>query len=210
MAKQPDYEKALAVLSKDAVMKRLIKKHGPPDLSRYHGRIDMFQSLLRSIVFQQITGTAAHAIHERLRALFPRKKPAPKLLLAMPPAKLRNAGLSGQKIEYVRDLARRCLDGTIDEKRFPEMTTQEIVEHLVVVKGIGVWTAQMMLIFRLHRLDVLPTGDLAIRKGFKRAYNLASDPTPKQMERIAAPWRSYASVAAWYLWREMDGEKSRV
>ncbi len=205
---QPDYTAALKALKRDPKFAPLLKRHGPPDLSRYHGGINVFQSLLRSIVFQQISGSAARSIHGRVLELFPRKHPTPQRLLAIPADQLRTCGLSVQKIVYVRDLAERCLDGTIDQKKFPTMTTHEIVEHLVVVKGIGVWTAQMMLIFNLHRLDVLPVGDLAIRKGFKRVYNLRTDPTPKKMEQLAKPWRPYASVASWYLWKEMDGAKS--
>ncbi len=210
MARQPDYTESLKVLKRDKKMAGLLKRHGPPDLSRYHGGINIFQSLLRSIVYQQISGSAAFAIHSRILALFPRQKPDPETLIKIPARKLRAAGLSIQKIAYVRDLAKRCLDGTVDQKKFPRMSSQEIVDHLVVVKGIGVWTAQMMLIFRLHRLDILPVGDLAIRKGFKKVYGLKKDPTPKEMERIAAPWRVHASVASWYLWREMDGAKSKV
>lgn len=199
---QPDFAPSLRALRKDRVMKILIKRHGPPDLSRYHGGINIFQSLLRSIVFQQISGAAARSIHTRLLFLFPRKHPTPRKLLEIPTVSLRAAGLSVQKIAYMRDLAARCLDGTVVERKFPSMTSQEIIEHLVIVKGIGVWTAQMMLIFRLHRLDVLPVGDLAIRKGFTFAYGLKKDPTPKEMARIAAPWQEYASVASWYLWAE--------
>jgi DNA-3-methyladenine glycosylase II len=208
--KQPDYTMALRALKKDTKFAPLLKRHGQPDLSRYHGGINIFQSLLRSIVFQQISGSAARSIHGRLLDLFPRKHPTPELLLKIRAPKLRACGLSIQKIVYVKDLAARCLDGTINPKKFPRMTSQEIVDHLIVVKGIGVWTAQMMLIFNLHRLDILPVGDLAIRKGFKRVYGLTSDPTPKQMEALAAPWREFASVASWYLWKEMDGTKAAV
>lgn len=202
--KQPDYSPALRSLRKDPKFAPLVKRHGKPDLSRYHGGINIFQSLLRSIVFQQISGAAARSIHARLLEHFPRKHPTPAALLTIPTSKLRACGLSTQKIEYVRDLAKRCIDGTVNQRKFPRMSSQEIVEHLVVVKGIGVWTAQMMLIFRLHRLDVLPVGDLAIRKGFKKVYGLAADPTPKEMEAIATPWRAYASVASWYLWEEVS------
>ncbi len=205
---QPDYTAALRTIKKDPKFAPLIKRHGKPDLSRYHGGINIFQSLLRSIVFQQISGSAARAIHGRLLALFPKKHPTPEALLKIRTPKLRACGLSIQKIVYVRDLAARCLDGTINQRKFPKMSSDEIVEHLIVVKGIGVWTAQMMLIFNLHRLDVLPVGDLAIRKGFRHVYRLKTDPTAKQMEAIAQPWRVYASVASWYLWKEMDAKKA--
>ena len=200
--KQSNYTAALKVLRKDPVIAKLIKRFGMPDLSRYHGDISIFHSLLRSIVFQQISGSAARSIFSRVLALFPSDIPTPEALLKIRAPRLRKAGLSIQKIAYVKDLAKRCLDGTIDEKRFPRMSTQEIVDHLIVVKGIGVWTAQMMLIFRLHRLDVLPTGDLAVRKGCMFAYKLKKEPTPKQMEKIAEPWKQYASLAAWYFWAE--------
>lgn len=203
MRKQPDYTAALRSLRKDKKFAPLLARHGTPDLSRLHGGDNVFQSLVRSIVFQQISGSAGRSIHGRLIALFPRLSPTPEHLLKIPAKKLRAAGLSVQKIGYIRDLAKRCLDGTIDAKRFPRMTSQEIIDHLIVVKGIGVWTAHMMLIFHLHRLDVLPVGDLAIRKGFKLVYKIRGEPTPKQMEKISIPWHSYASVASWYLWQEV-------
>lgn len=206
--KQPDYRAALRTLKKDPKFAPLLKRHGKPDLSREHGGVNIFQSLLRSIIFQQISGSAGRSIHARVLALFPRKHPTPERLLAVTGDELRMCGLSGQKISYVQDLAKRCLDGTVDQKRFPKMTSQEIIDHLVVVKGIGVWTAQMMLIFRLNRLDVLPVGDLAIRKGFKHVYKLRVTPTAQKMEELARPWREYASVASWYLWQEMTPKRT--
>ena len=199
-----------SVLGKDPKMAILIKKHGPPDLSRYHGEVTVFESLLRSIVYQQLSGYAAAAIHARILALFPSGKASPERLLKIRAPKLRKAGLSVQKISYVRDLAHKHLDGTIDEKRFPDMSSQEIIEHLVQVKGIGEWTAHMMLIFKLHRLDILPVGALAIRKGFQSAYALKKMPGKKEMEKLAASWRAHASIASWYLWREMDETKKKM
>ena len=107
----------------------------------------------------------------------------------------------------MRDLARKCLDGTIDPKKFPKMSSQEIIEHLIAVKGVGEWTAHMVLIFTLRRPDILPTGDLGIRKGFQITYGLRDLPTKKQMEKIAEAWRGHESVASWYLWRAADGKK---
>lgn len=205
--KQPDYSPALRALRKDRTFAPLLKRHGKPDLSREHGGTNIFQSLLRSIIFQQISGAAGRSIHTRVLALFPRKHPTPQALARLATEDLRAAGLSAQKVAYVQDLAARCLDGTIDQKRFPKMTSQEIIDHLIVVKGIGVWTAHMMLIFRLHRLDVLPVGDLAIRKGFKVVYKLRGEPSAKKMEALAKPWREYASVAAWYLWQEVTPKR---
>ena len=188
-------------------MAALVKRHGPPDLSRYHGPVTMFESLLRSIVYQQLSGKAASTILGRVRALFPRGKVTPQALLKIRAPQLRKAGLSKQKIRYVRDLAAKCIDGTIEEKKFPKMTSEEIIEHLIQVKGIGEWTAHMMLIFKLHRLDILPVGDLAIRKGFQSVYGLKKSPSAQDMERLSAPWRAHASIASWYLWREMDSQK---
>lgn len=206
--KQPDLTGALKVLKSDPRMARLMKRYGRPDLTRYHKMSrTLFASLVRSIVYQQVSGHAARAIHARVVALFPGGKPTPEQLLKIRAPQLRKAGLSVQKIAYVKDLAKKCLDGTIDEKQFAQMSSQEIIEHLVAVKGIGEWTAQMMLIFKLYRLDILPVGDLAIRKGFQKIYGLKKEPDRKTMERLATPWRAYATVASWYLWRAMDEAK---
>jgi 3-methyladenine DNA glycosylase/8-oxoguanine DNA glycosylase len=203
-----DFSASEAALRKLPHFHPLIKKHGPVDLTRYHRRQKtIFQALLRSIVYQQISGKAAASILARVEALFPKGRPTPALLLKLPDAKLRAAGLSGQKVVYVRDLAAKCLDGTIDEKRFPKMSSEEIIAHLVQVKGIGVWTAQMLLIFTLYRPDILPWGDLAIQKGFRTLYKLRSLPDKKRMEQLAKPWRQHASAASWYLWRIADMEK---
>jgi 3-methyladenine DNA glycosylase/8-oxoguanine DNA glycosylase len=209
--KKHDFSISQKALAKLPHFRPLIKKHGPVDLTRYHRRQKtVFQALLRSIVYQQISGKAAASILARVEALFPKNKPTPELLLKLPDAALRAAGLSGQKVVYVKDLASKCLDGTIDEKRFPRMTSQEIIEHLVQVKGIGVWTAQMLLIFTLYRPDILPWGDLAIQKGFRTLYGLRSLPDKKRMEKLAEPWKEHASAASWYLWRIADMEKSGV
>lgn len=186
-------------------MARVIRAHGELDLTQYHRRAgSVFSRLLRSIVYQQISGKAAAAILERVVSLFPKKKPTPERLLKIPTQKLRSAGLSAQKVEYVRDLARKYIDGTINEKQFPKMSSQEIIDHLVQVKGVGVWTAHMLLIFTLYRPDILPWGDLAIQKGFKEVYGLKTLPDKKTMEKIAKPWRSHATAASWYLWRVAD------
>ncbi|HUO49968.1 MAG TPA: DNA-3-methyladenine glycosylase [Candidatus Paceibacterota bacterium] len=203
-----DYTQSLKILKRDPKMAKLIKTYGPPDLSRYHANTPgVFQALLRSIVFQQLSGHAARAIHARIVVLFGTEKPNPEKLLKINAKKLRAAGLSTQKIEYVRDLARKCIDGTIDTKHFSKMTSEEIIEHLTAVKGVGVWTAQMVLIFTLNRPDILPTGDLGIKKGFQSVFGLKKLPTPKQMEKLAAAWRGHESIASWYLWRVADGEK---
>lgn len=187
----------------------LIKKYGPPDFSRYHGRSRIFTAILRSIISQQISTKAAASIRTRFLALFPKSGPTPDLLLKIPPAKLRAVGLSRQKVAYMRDAALKFKDGTINPRRFSRMSSDEIIEHLVAIKGVGVWTAQMLLIFTLRRPDILPTLDLGIRKGFQAVFNLREMPTHEKMEKIAQDWRSHASVASWYLWRVIDGATQR-
>lgn len=209
MKKHPDLSNSYKALKKDRTMAPLLKRHGPANLADRQGPVSLFESLLRSIIYQQLSGHAAKAIHTRVLALFANQKPTPEAILRIRAPRLRACGLSITKITYVRDLAKKCIDGTVDEKKFPKMTSKEIVEHLVQVKGIGEWTAQMMLIFKLHRLDILPVGDLAIRKGFEKVYALKKSPGKEEMEKLAAPWRDHASIAAWYLWAEMDTRKKK-
>ncbi|MEK7155704.1 MAG: DNA-3-methyladenine glycosylase 2 family protein [Patescibacteria group bacterium] len=197
-------EASLKILKKHPHFGPLIKKHGPPDFTRYHGRARIFTSVLRSIISQQISTKAAAAIRGRFLALFPKSGPTPETLLKMPVAELRAAGLSAQKVAYMRDAALKFKDGTISPRKFARMTSQEIIDHLVQIKGVGVWTAHMLLIFTLMRPDILPTGDLGIRKGFQVVYGLRSLPDHKRMEKLAQEWREHASVASWYLWKVID------
>jgi 3-methyladenine DNA glycosylase/8-oxoguanine DNA glycosylase len=201
-----DVRRSMKVLNRDKALAKLIKKHGRADLSS-RASSSVFEALLRSIIYQQLSGYAARAIHGRVLALFPKTKPNARALLKIPAKKLRAAGLSIQKIEYVRDLARKCMDGTIDPKRLPKMSSAEIIEHLTAVKGVGEWTAHMVLIFTLRRPDILPTGDLGVKKGFQIAYKLKALPSKKDMEKLAAPWKGHESIASWYLWRAADGAK---
>jgi DNA-3-methyladenine glycosylase II len=202
MKRAPHQSIALANLKRDKRFVRLIKKHGVPDIAR-KGKI--FQALCRAIVYQQLSGKAAATIFSRFLALFPGKKfPTPEMVRKMPIEKMRAAGLSGQKVSYIKDLAEKFSDGTIKHRQLHKMTSAEITDHLVQVKGVGVWTVHMILIFTLNRPDVLPTGDLGIRKGFQVVYGLKMLPSPAQMERLAKPWRAHASTASWYLWRAAD------
>jgi len=202
-----DQDAALSLLKKDTRFRALIKKHGEAHLARHTMKAQgVFPALLRSIIYQQLSGKAAGAIHTRVLALFPQEKVTPEALLKIRTLALRKAGLSAQKVEYVRDLARRCLDGTIEEKRFSKMTSEEIIEHLIAVKGIGRWSAQMYLMFSLERPDILPHDDLGVRKGLMKVYGLKTLPSKKDMDALAAPWRAYASYASWYLWRSLDAK----
>lgn len=200
---------ALKVLAKDPHFKPLIKKYGPPELKAYTPKPGaIFEALTRAIVSQQISGKAAASIYARFLSVFPRRRPTPLSLLALSEETLRSCGLSRQKVSYLRDLSQKFLDGTINTKTLSKLSSAEIVAHLVQVKGIGVWTVQILLIFTLGRLDILPTGDLGVRKGFQVLYGLSQLPTASQMETLAVPWRAQASLASWYLWRVADDQKS--
>jgi DNA-3-methyladenine glycosylase II len=198
---------SISVLRRDKRFTCLIKKHGLPNWTK---RKNSFQSLVRSIVYQQVSGKAASTILARFAAIFPGTRfPTPKEVGAMPIENIMAAGLSPQKASYVKDLALKFSNGTIQPRSLYKMTNEEVVVHLTQVKGIGTWTAHMFLISTLNRPDVLPTGDLGIRKGFQIVYRLKSLPEHAKMESIAKPWRAYASVASWYLWRAADEASSR-
>ena len=198
------HKKSIKHLSRDKHLGTFIKRHGPIVHRRPHAG-GAFQSLAEAIVYQQLSGKAAGTILKRFVALFPKKKfPTPEDVLSIQTEKLRSAGLSGQKSAYLKDLAAKFKDGTINPKLFPKMSDAEIVEHVVAVKGIGEWTAQMFLMFTLNRPDVLPTGDLGIQKGFQKLFGLRAKPSPKQMEKLAEGWQGHRTVACMYLWRLQD------
>jgi DNA-3-methyladenine glycosylase II len=165
-----------------------------------------FLSLLRAIVFQQLSTKAASTIYGRFCALFPEGKPTPSAVLAVSEEKLRSAGLSGQKASYVRDLSLRYSAGSLPLDTIHTFADSEIVEHLTAVKGIGKWSADMFMLFHLGRLDVLPEGDLGIQNAIMKLYRMSKRPTSKQVLEMGQKWRPYASVASWYLWRSLDNE----
>lgn len=166
----------------------------------------LFQVLVRSIVYQQLTGKAAATILGRVTRLFaPKRFPTPRDLLEISPERLRAAGLSTAKTAALRDLATRTLDGTVPSlSRVRRMEDEEIVARLTAVRGIGRWTVEMLLIFKLGRADVLPLGDLGVRKGFARTFGKRKLPEPATMSRRGERWRPYRSVASWYLWRALE------
>ncbi|HEX5385884.1 MAG TPA: DNA-3-methyladenine glycosylase 2 family protein [Gemmatimonadales bacterium] len=166
----------------------------------------LFAALLRSIVYQQLSGKAAATIHRRVLALFaPKRHPSAADLLAVSDDQLRAAGLSRNKTAAVRDLARRTLDGTVPRlAHVHRLDDEAVIERLTAVRGVGRWTAEMILMFRLGRADVLPLGDLGVRKGFQRTYGMRRLPSPVTIERRAERWRPYRSAASWYLWRAAE------
>jgi len=187
----------------DARLRALIDRVGPCDLRLRKG---IYRSLFRSVLYQQLAGPAAAAIERRVYALFGGVIPAPEDFLRAGAAELRGAGLSRQKLAYLRDLAARFADGRLRAPRLARMSNEEIIEAVTTVHGIGEWTAHMLLIFSLGRPDVLPVGDYGVRKGMQSLYRLRELPKPHTMERIAAPWRPYRSIASWYIWRSIDAK----
>ena len=198
------HKKSIKYLSRDKHLGAFIKRHGPITHRRPHAG-SAFQSLAEAIVYQQLSGKAAGTILKRFVALFPNTAfPSPEQVLKIKTEKLRSAGLSGQKAAYLKDLAAKFKDGTINPKIFSKMSDAEIIEHVVAVKGIGEWTAQMFLMFTLNRPDVLPTGDLGIQKGFQKLFALRNRPSPEQMKKLASGWQGHRTVACMYLWRLQD------
>lgn len=195
-----------ALRAADPVLRRLIDAIGPLDHEqRRRGRPrDPYGALLRSIVGQQLSTKAARSIYTRLTELFSGRAPAPQDLLEADPEALRAAGLSRAKVAYLRSLAEHVLAGELELERLAELPDEEVSVQLTAVKGLGQWTADMFLIFHLRRPDVLPVGDLGIRRAVERAYALERPPTPDDLERIAEPWRPHRSLACLYLWESLD------
>jgi DNA-3-methyladenine glycosylase II len=186
---------------RDPVMRRLIDAVGPFTLRLDR---DRFRMLVRSIISQQISGKAAQSIRRRLEALVTPEKISPHNLAALSVAELRSAGVSPQKAGYLHDLAAKVDSGAVRLHRVARMSDDEVIAELVQVKGIGVWTAQMCLMFSLGRLDVFPHDDLGIRSALKNLYGLADLPDRQTSIEIAMPWRPYATIASWYCWRSHE------
>jgi DNA-3-methyladenine glycosylase II len=191
---------------RDAALRPVIKKYGVCRLEK-HTRY--FDTLTGSIISQQLSTKAAATIQARFVALYPKaRKLDPALIKDTPDADLRAVGLSGQKAAYIKDLAAKTHDKTLRLERMPKMPDDEIIEMLTQVKGIGVWTVHMFLIFSLGRLNVLPVGDLGIRKGVQNLYGFDHLPDAAEIEAVAAEhnWSPYCSVASWYLWRSLENK----
>jgi DNA-3-methyladenine glycosylase II len=188
----------------DPVLGALIRRVGPCRLGHGPAR-DPFATLIRAIVSQQLSIRAADTIYGRLCGLFPRGRPHPVHLLVLDDAALRGAGLSVQKVRYMRDLATRVADGRLRLSRLHALDDETVLESLTAVHGIGRWTAEIFLMFTLGRPDVLPAADLGLLNAAQRLYGLRRRPTPAALLRRGEPWRPYRSAACWYLWRSLEG-----
>jgi DNA-3-methyladenine glycosylase II len=193
--------KAINHLKKsDPVLAAIIEKIGP---CRMHFGEPTFHSLAEAILYQQLNGKAAVTIFNRFTTLAGDPL-TPQGILKLSDAEMRGVGLSKQKTSYLRDLSEKSKAGLLEFERLPELTEHEVIEHLTQVKGIGVWTAHMFLIFTLRRPDILPTGDYGVQAAIKKHYRKRRWPKPAVMEKIAKPWSPYRSIACWYLWKSLD------
>jgi DNA-3-methyladenine glycosylase II len=200
-----DYAKARRVLARrDPVIRDLMRRYGECGLAKAQ-RTDPFRALLHAIIAQQLSTKAAATIEARFAALFD-GRPTPAAIAAMPDERLRAVGISPQKLGYIRDLCARTLDNSLALDALDTLPDEDVIVALTSVKGIGRWTAEMFLMFRLHRPDVLPVGDLGILKAVQRAYKLRLAPTPVRLTRLGENWRPYRSVACWYLWASLDNK----
>ena len=184
----------------DPVLRAIIERVGP---CRMEFGEPVFHSLAEAIVYQQLNGKAAVTIFKRFAALAGEPLTA-EGIAKLTAEQMRSVGLSKQKSSYLRDMAERAIRGELSFARLPEMTDEEVIKHLTQVKGVGVWTAHMFLIFTLKKENILPTGDFGIRMAMKKHYHKRKLPNPVQMEKIARPWEPYRSIACWYLWRSLD------
>jgi len=200
-----DYAKARRVLARrDPVIRDLMRRYGECGLAKAQ-RTDPFRALLHAIIAQQLSTKAAATIEARFAALFD-GRPTPAAIAAMPDERLRAVGISPQKLGYIRDLCARTLDNSLALDALDTLPDEDVIVALTSVEGIGRWTAEMFLMFRLHRPDVLPVGDLGILKAVQRAYKLRLAPTPVRLTRLGENWRPYRSVACWYLWASLDNK----
>ena len=200
-----DFARARRVLMRrDPILATVIRKHKTRSLLDTPS-MDPFPALVRTITAQQISTKAAATIHGRLVALMPRGV-TPAEMMALTDDQLRTAGLSRQKTAYLRDLAVKVEGGALPVHSLHELTDEAVIEAIVKVKGLGRWSAEMFLMFRLRRPDVLPVDDLGIVNAMQRLYGLRKRPKPDRMKKIAEPWRPYRTVACWYLWRSLENQ----
>tara|TARA_B100000700_G_C14871970_1_gene773845 strand:- start:278 stop:886 length:609 start_codon:yes stop_codon:yes gene_type:complete len=196
-----DIKLALEKLNQDSKMKKLVKDYGLPD---FEPQDDYFKSLMRSIVFQQLSGKVAKIIYQRLTSLLPSNKIIPSEVLTLTNEEMRQVGLSSQKINYIKNLANYFDTNLFNSNKVEKMNNEEISKELIQIKGIGQWTVDMFLMFTLNRPDVMPYSDLGIQKGMKTLFNLDKLPTKEKMEALSIKWRPYRTIACWYLWKIVD------
>lgn len=209
MAREAILRGEAELAARDPAIAGLVRRAGPCTLGGRRHRTH-FEALVRSVVFQQLAGKAATAIHGRLLALFDGDGLAPEALLVQPEERLRGAGLSAAKVASLRDLAGKALDGTVPLQGLGRLTDGEVVARLSTVRGIGRWTAEMFLMFQLGRPDVWPVGDLGVRTGYAIAYELPTAPSERQLGPLGEPFRPYRSVAAWYCWQAVHLARGEV
>ena len=198
-----DYARARRILlRRDPILAALIREYGPCGLAAAQ-RADHFSALVRAIVFQQLSTKAASTIYSRMVALLPNGDLTPAALAAVSDDQLRAAGISRQKGGYLRDLCDKVQAGVVPLDELERMDDEQVVVALTKIKGIGRWSAEMFLMLRLHRPDVLPVGDLGILNAVKKVYGLRKKPTPDRLRRLGEAWKPYRSVASWYLWRSL-------
>ena len=200
-----DYTRARRLLRRDPIMAALMREHGACGLADAL-RVDHLSALARAIVFQQLSTKAASTIHSRLIALLPESTVTGPALAGVTDEQFRSAGISRQKALYLRDLAERVNSGALQLADLEQLDDESVIAALTTVKGIGRWTAEMFLMFRLHRPDVLPVGDLGIVTAVQKAYGLRKKPTPDRLRKLADAWKPYRSIACWYLWRSLDNQ----
>ena len=204
LASAKSFEKAAKYLQEQDPILGEIIKHAPLPAFTPHKKY--YQELVESIISQQLSIKAAATILKRFKELFAEDFPNPESILATDIEELRAVGLSRQKAGYIKDLAARVLDGSIQFSHLDSLSNQEVIDELIQIKGVGVWTVHMFLLFCMGRLDVLPTGDLGIKNGIYKLYALPEKPTPEDIETVALNnrWHPYESIASWYVWRALD------
>lgn len=193
-------KEAIKFLKRDPKLAKIIKHVGGYEISVMK---NPYESLIEAIITQQLSGKAAESISKRFRKLFVRF-PKPADVIKMPDSKLRSAGLSGMKVKYIKDLSEKIESKKLKMRSLKNMTDEEVIMQLTQVKGIGRWTAEMFLIFSLGRLDVLPVGDLGLKKGIQRLHSMPELPEKDEIEELAEKWRPYRTVATWYIWKSLN------
>jgi 3-methyladenine DNA glycosylase/8-oxoguanine DNA glycosylase len=196
------------LLRVDSRLAPVIRRVGPCRLD-HRQSVDPFAALIHSIASQQLSASASATIFRRVCELFSGSTPTPAGIAALDDERLRSAGLSRPKIRYLRDLAMHVSDGRLNLADMHHLSDREVLDHLTAVKGIGVWTAEIFLMFRLGRLDVLPADDLGLMRAAQKVYGLRKRPTPERLRKIGEPWRPYRSVGCWYLWASLSQEEEK-